>query len=91
MCIYDEGEITLPNTQAESIRNKQNIHTPKKRPCLVRHKLLLSLLYTGPRQAEKGGKKDAAEILTLKTSVGMEQNQKWREAKLITETSEKAD
>ncbi len=33
-----EGEITQPATQMESIRNKQNIHTPKKkkkRPCLV--------------------------------------------------------
>lgn len=64
LCVYlrsvavscaTEEEITLPTTHAaESIRNKLNRHTPKKkkewkikkkRPCLVQHQLLLSCCY----------------------------------------------
>lgn len=67
LCVYlsnvavsfvTEGEITQPTTQTESIRNKQNIHMPKKKTLstvtLVVH---LLLLYTEQREARKRKKK----------------------------------
>lgn len=88
-CVYLRRRRDNSTYHTSRVYQEQTKYTRlKKRPCLVRHKLLSCCYFILNQDKQR---KEAAEILTLKTSVGMEQNHKLREAKLITEKSEKAD
>lgn len=74
---------------------QKNIHTPKKKEKekkkLVHSNTGCSLVVTLILNKEKQRTRSSREVLTLETSVGMEQNHKGKEGKLITEEWEKVE
>lgn len=80
-----EGEITLRNCQEQ---RKTYTRLKKKKKDLVYSNTSCSLVVTLLLNKEKQRTRRSRAVLTLKTSVGMEQNHKGREGKLITRVGE---
>lgn len=83
-----EREITLPIYQEH---RKTYTRLKKKKKKLVHSNTGCSLVVTLILNKEKQRTRSSREVLTLETSVGMEQNHKGKEGKLITEEWEKAE
>lgn len=86
-----EREITLPIYQEHRKTYTRLKKKRKRKKKLVHSNTGCSLVVTLILNKEKQRTRSSREVLTLETSVGMEQNHKGKEGKLITEEWEKVE